>query len=115
MKTIKNVLIALVLTFSVSLMANNEKEGEKKVSAKAELKTEISNLLNKPSFTVENTVNAKVHFILNTKNEFVVLKIDNSTPSVEAYIKSNLNYVKISTSKMQKNKTYVLPLVVKKG
>ena len=52
-------------------------------------------------------------FLINKKGELVVLNIDCANQEICDYVKSRLNYKKIASESILKNKVYRMPLVVK--
>ena len=53
-----------------------------------------------------------VQFIVNAKNEIVVVNV--SSKEMASRIKSRLNYKKLKTEDVQQNEIYTVPLVFKK-
>jgi hypothetical protein len=108
MKTLKIVLVAFVLMLSITTLANNGK----KENFKSVVTTEISSLLKNPGFEVENTLEARVSFMLNSKNEIVVLNVEADNENLDAYIKNRLNYNKLVNTGLKVNQTYILPVKI---
>ena len=96
MKSIKSLLIAVALVFTSFAYATNSKPADKRV--KSVVSQEIQNI----KVTVRLTV--------NKKNEIVVLSLNSNanTYEVEGFIKSRLNYKKLS--KKIDAKIYTLPV-----
>ncbi|WP_375239564.1 hypothetical protein [Aurantibacter sp.] len=113
MKTLKNVLVVLLLSVSMTVVANNgSTKGGEKSSTVSQV---ISTLLKNPYFKVEETLKAKVSFMINSKNEIVVLSVDSQDEKLDAYIKRRLNYSKFEDSGLKKNVAYVLPVRIIKA
>ncbi|WP_299624120.1 hypothetical protein [uncultured Tenacibaculum sp.] len=108
MKSIKSLLIALTLVFTSFAYATNSKPTDKRV--KSEVSQEIQKLLKNPSFLVEKDIKVTVRLTVNKKNEIVVLSVNSNanTYEVEGFIKSRLNYKKLS--KKIDAKIYTLPV-----
>jgi hypothetical protein len=60
----------------------------------------------------EDTERVNVEFLVNANNEIVVLNVSES--SFDYNIKSRLNYHKVETSDVIRNKIYSVPVVFKK-
>ncbi|WP_411768142.1 hypothetical protein [Winogradskyella sp. A3E31] len=92
MKTLKMFALVVVFTFSsaVSASTNPSKDAEPK-----SLTESVSELLQKPNFEVEKSVEAKVFFMINNDNEFVVLSVESTDEGVKNFIKRRLNYKKV--------------------
>lgn len=106
MKTIKNLVLVLAITFSSVLSASTNPTNEEP----SVLSTEIAALLDSPNFRIADEILAKVTFVLNQKNEIVVLNVDTDNSQLEGYIKSRLNYNKLPAQMADKGVTYVVPV-----
>ncbi|WP_299439785.1 hypothetical protein [uncultured Aquimarina sp.] len=73
---------------------------------------EIKELLKKPSFEVENEIEASVTFTLNNEGEIVVLSVDSDSDRIKGFIKDRLNYKKIETKLDADIKFYTMPVRV---
>lgn len=106
MKTVKKLFLVLVITFTGVLSASASPiNAEPSIIAK-----EIGELLENPKFEVGDDMLASVTFVLNKENEIVVLSVDTKSSELESYIKSRLNYNKLSVKLDSKNKTYQVPV-----
>lgn len=112
MKTIKNTLmilgISLLTTFTTMATTTNP------LKAKKHLRGQIVNLIGeKIPLKANEVLNAEVSFLVNGKNEIVVLDVESKNEDLIAFIKRKLNYKKIEvTSKINKKEVYTLPLKV---
>jgi len=92
MKKLITLVLVAVLT-SASVFANDKNTPE----TTQNLRKEIIDLLDKPSFKIENeNIEACIEFTLNAKNEIVILTVDSDKEAIESYVKSRLNYKKVS-------------------
>ena len=106
MKSIKLILtVFLFLSFSFIAKANNKPSFDKTTSI---LTKKVHNLLKEPDFILERDFSITLEFMVNDKNEIVVLSVDTDYDKsvIEDYIKSRLNYKKIG--KKIKSKAYIL-------
>jgi len=62
--------------------------------------------------TIQEEVTLNVTFMVNDKNEIIVMSTDNE--DYDYSIKAILNYKKLKSSDMKINTNYTLPLVLKK-
>ena len=106
MKAIKNAVLVLAISFASVLSASTNPTNEEP----SVLSTEIGALLENPKFRIANDLSAEVTFILNQESEIVVLNVNTDNTQLERYIKSRLNYSKLSNKVAVKNKTYVVPV-----
>jgi len=108
MKNLKILLLTVAFTFSSVLSASTEPT---KVEPTTTISSEIGELLKNPSFLVDKDLAAEVKVTVNDHNELVVLSVNSDHPELDAYIKSRLNYSKISTKSSSK-KTFIVPVVI---
>ena len=107
-KKIKTILLAVVIATSSVLSASTEPVKE---AVKTIITEEVSNLLKNPTFEVTKELLADVRLTINKNNEMVVLSVDSESEQVVNYIKSRLNYNKLSEKVAEK--TYVVPVIIK--
>ena len=107
MKTIKNLVLVAAIAFSTVLSATNPTNSK---SENSKLSYEIQKFLTSHDFDFKNEVTAEVMITLNKDQEIVVLSVDNDNPQVESYIKSKLNYKKLSTKYLGNDKMFKVPV-----
>lgn len=108
MKNLKLVIAILAISISsvVSVSANTEP-----TEVKSDLRAQIVSLLGNHTYELENqTLTAKVSVMLNNKGQLVVISIDSKNEQVHAFIKSRLNYKKVSVKEIKKGSIYIVPL-----
>ena len=110
MKTIKSVVLALVLLVGTTLSAATILPPVEKIN-KEEAIAEIAQLLKNPTFELEEDTRASVILIVNSKNELVVLSVNTENSQVESYVKNRLNYKKLENP-LEKGKEYKLPVII---
>ncbi len=106
MKTVKTLLLVLAITFTSVLSANTDPIKEEPSG----LNQEIAALLKNPKFIVDEDLVAQVTFVLNKDKEIVVLDVDTSSEALESYIKSRLNYSRLTLDVKSEKKIYVIPV-----
>ena len=108
MSSLKLVITAFAfIVFSSASFANTAPD------SKAEIRTEIASFINNINFTEAETESEviHVHFMLNTKNELIVLSTDNKI--LDTKIKNELNYRQVKAGDAEANKVYTLPIRIK--
>jgi hypothetical protein len=105
MKKLSAILIAFVLLMGTTAFAASNSEA----TFKSSVAQEIENLLKKHDLNLDQDVRANVTFIVNNENEIVVLSIDTDDKSIERFVKSRLNYVKLE-SNITHGKEFTVPL-----
>lgn len=66
------------------------------------VKEEIESLLKAPNFKIDKNTTTMVTFMLNKKNEVLVINVETDNKSIERYIKNSLNYKKLKTNTTKK-------------
>lgn len=66
------------------------------------VKEEIESLLKKPNFKLDKDTTAIVTFMVNKKNEILVINVDTKNKLIDRYIKNALNYKKLKTNTTKK-------------
>ncbi len=109
MKSIKILLVAVLIAFSNTVSANEKTPGDDKVKVSV-LSKEIQKLLANPNFPVEQNFFVKVKLTVNNNNEIVVLSVDTEgdIETISTFIKSRLNYKKLISK--TKKKVYIVPV-----
>lgn len=103
-----NVML-LAAAFAISSVAS---ASTKPTKSETNFTSEIKELLENPSFKVEDEIEASVTFTLNNKGEIVVLSVDSDSNIVEGFIKSRLNYQKLEAKPTTGVKFYTMPVRV---
>ncbi len=110
----KLILVILVAFVASSSVFANGKKTPKTETAQQQLRNKIIALLKKPQFEIEKSdITANVEFLLNAKNEIVILVIDSEKEMIAEYVKARLNYRKINLDTPQPtNKTFRMTIKV---
>ena len=77
-------------------------------------RNEIKKLIEKADIAsdIKSDVTVNVTFMVNAKNEIIIMSTDKK--NLDSSIKSTLNYKKLKSSDIEINKTYTLPVSLKK-
>jgi len=112
MKTLKMLVLVVAITFSSVLTAStnpNEKADP------ASITETVKELLENPRFQLDMEVNAMVEIFINQNDEMVVLSVETDNKKVASYIKSSLNYQKLSKDAIGYYKTFKIPVKIHKS
>lgn len=66
------------------------------------VKEEIESLLKKPNFKLDKDTTTIVTFMVNKKNEILVINVATDNKLIDRYIKGALNYKKLKTNTTKK-------------
>ena len=113
MKNLKTIIaiitVSIVTVFSISATNLNTTEVEENKT----LRTEISSFLGKDiPIKLEKATTVKISFIVNNKNELVVLSVQSKILKLEYFLKRTLNYQKITAKGVKKGKIYRMPIKI---
>jgi len=112
MKNLKLFIVAFTL-FTISASAANFNP----IKPTDQLRAEIVDLIgsNCPYEYDKNECTAEVLFTVSTNNEIIILSVVSPNPKAEPYLKSKLNYKKVSHSTNREGEIFLLPLRMVKG
>ena len=108
MKTIKSILVAVVLLVGTVVSATPVEVDKKKPVTVTQ---EISQLLENPTFVVPQDIKAFATVVVNEAGELVVLCVTTENKMVERFVKSRLNYKKL-VNKLEKGREYKVPITI---
>lgn len=111
MRQLKALLLAVTLTFSSVLFASANPE-KPSTAESSKITVKIERFLKNPSFDVNYEMKANVTLTLNKNNELVVLSVDSDDDKIGDFIKSRLNYRKISGSYETLKGKFIVPVRV---
>ena len=109
MKTIKAILMVACFAMTTGLMATDNPS-----TYESNLRAELLDYVKSIDVeSMDETISrVEVHFIVNSKQEIVVVSTSDS--SFDETLKSRLNYKKIKTQGVEQNKLHILPILFKK-
>ncbi|GAB7256299.1 hypothetical protein [uncultured Polaribacter sp.] len=111
MKNFKTIIAVLAISLSTVFTATATDPVLKKNKENSSLRTEMSSYLgNDIPVILKQTTAAEVSFLINNKNEIVVLSVDSKVSELNTYLKSKFNYKKINLKGIKKGEIYLMPL-----
>ncbi|MEJ1223462.1 hypothetical protein [Sediminicola sp. 1XM1-17] len=114
MKKIKSILIAAMLLTVGNVLANDLELTERSiVDPENNLTLQIGEMLMDNSFVYNGKdLLAEVRFTLNRQSEIVVLSVMTEEGPMESFVKSKLNYQKVSQSGFEEGKIFTVQVRV---
>ncbi len=112
MKTLKMLVLVVTITFSSFLSARTNPIEKAEPTS---ITQSVWELLKKPNFTLKNDVSAMVDVFINENDEMIVLFVATDNKSVESYIKTRLNYKKLSKELIGNRKSFKVPVKILKS
>ncbi|QTE23193.1 hypothetical protein [Polaribacter cellanae] len=114
MKNFKSIIAIIAISLSTVFSATANNVDPKTNKETKTLRTEMFGFIGKNiSVEIKKTTTAEVLFIINNKDEVVVLSVNSKNPELNSFLKNKLNYKKIVTKNVIKGKIYKMPLKVK--
>lgn len=107
-------LAVLFFVFAMSItstFANND--DDKRKEEEKVLRTQIVQFLG--NYDNYENVKAEVTFMLNRKNEIVILSVNSSKREVESFVKARLNYKRVKDTTVKPMKIFKLPIRIVKA
>ncbi|WP_299362531.1 hypothetical protein [Winogradskyella sp.] len=112
MKKLKMLVLVAAIMFTGAISANTNPIKEAEPNSITET---VGKLLKNPEFQLKKDTDALVQIAINQDNEMVVLSVDTENKAVESYIKSRLNYKKVSEDAVGFNKSFKIPVKMLKS
>lgn len=113
MKNLKSIITVIAICLVTSLSANNSENNPTKSNEK--LRSEIVSILgSKVPLVLTKSSEAEVSFIVNDKNEIVVISVDSASSEFNSFVKNKLNYKKINETGAKKGEIYKMPVKINK-
>lgn len=109
----KTILIVFLIGFANISLASNEVPANKK-EIMTSITKDVEKLLKKSDLALKGTEIATVKIMINTKNEIVVLSVDTDNSQVDTFVKSRLNYKKVSVKTASEFFTLPIKILARK-
>ncbi|OIQ40578.1 MAG: hypothetical protein BM563_02550 [Bacteroidetes bacterium MedPE-SWsnd-G1] len=113
MKNLKVFISTIALTLfvgSVTFASSTTKTNQKQ-----QLRSELVRLLGDLEGVEEETdISANISFLVNEKNEVVVISVNSKNYQVREIIKGKLNYRTVKASGIKRGEIYIVPLKITK-
>lgn len=113
MKNLKKLISSIALTLFVGsfAFAGTTTKSDQKQQLRSELVQLLGDL---NEFEEKTNITANVSFVVNDKNEVVVISVNSKNAQVREILKGKLNYKKIETLGIERGEIYSMPLKIKK-
>ena len=116
MRNLKSIIailaISLATTFSTTATEKDNDKESKKVTQ--ELRTEIVSFLGSTvQLDIKKSSVAEISFMVNNKNEIVVISVDSKEREFQSIVKNKLNYKKIDVKGAKRGEIYRVPVKLK--
>lgn len=105
MRKISLVLVAAMLLFTGSLLANDVKD----IDPTKSLSAQITEILDNNDFSDDSVdETAQVRFTLNNQGEIVVMSVETKNVKLESFVKARLNYKKVKVDNLEEGKLFTV-------
>jgi hypothetical protein len=110
MRNLKSIIAILAISLSTVFSANATETNSSKTK---ELRAEIVSILgNTISLEIKKTSTAEISFMINNKNEIVIISVNSKINKLNSIIKRKLNYKKVDVKGTKKGEIYKMPLKI---
>ena len=114
MRNLKTVItmvaISLMSTFSTFAADTTPKTTNQEIREKV-----VGLLGDSVNMALITDTSVKISFMVNNKNEMVVVSIDSNDASIHSFVKKKLNYKNLSVKGIKIGEIYSIPLKLKKA
>lgn len=111
MKKLKSIIVILAISIATTFSVSANEVNPSKITK--HLRNQIVSLLGeKVSLEIEKTGTAEVSFLINNKNEIVIISVDSKLSSFNSFVKNKLNYKKINTKGISRGEIYRMPIKI---
>lgn len=117
MKKVQLIITSMALMLTV-LSASANSSPTSLANSKKELRTKIASLLGKQvAVNIEDGMDivANISFMINSKNELIIISVDSKNSTVDACVKNKLNYKTVKVKGIKKGEVYEVPLKIKRS
>ena len=112
MRNLKSIIAIIAITLATTFSATATEKESSKITKK--LRTELVSMLgDKIQLELKETTSAEISFIINNKNEVVIVSVDSKVSAFNSHVKSKLNYKKINVKGVKKGEVYRIPVKIK--
>lgn len=114
MRNLKSIIAILAISLATTFSTSATEKESSKITKK--LRTELVSMLgDKIQAEIKTTTAAEISFIVNNKNEVVIVSVDSKVSSFSSHVKRKLNYKKINVKGVKKGEVYRIPVTIKAG
>lgn len=112
MRNLKSIITIIAISLATTFSATANEKEPTKVTEK--LRTEIISILgNTVQLELKKTASAEISFMINNKNELVVVSVDSNVLEFQSIVKNKLNYKKLNFKGAKKGEIYRVPVKIK--
>jgi hypothetical protein len=116
MRNLKTIITVIALSVSTIFSVDATEKNLSNSKVNKQLRTEIISLLgDKITLQIINESLAEVAFIVNNKNEIVIISVNSKIDNLNSFVKNKLNYKKRITKGVKKGEFYRMPLKIKQS
>ncbi len=114
MRKLKSIIAIIAITFATTFSTNATEKKPSKITNK--LRTEIVSMLGtKVKAEIKQSTTGEISFMINNKNEVVIISVDTNVTEFNSLVKRKLNYKKIDVKGVKKGEIYTLPVKINAG
>ncbi|MHB0756140.1 hypothetical protein [Polaribacter sp. M15] len=112
MRNLKSIIAIIAITLATTFSANATEKKPSKITT--QLRTELVAMLgNKVQVQLQESTSGEISFMVNNKNEIVIISVDSKVKEFNTMVKSKLNYKKVNVKGVKKGEIYKIPVKLK--
>ena len=114
MKNLKTIIAIFAISLATTFSTTATEKSPSKITK--QMRTEVVSMLGNNLYIELDipTTTAEVSFMINSKNEIVVVNVKSKVNEFNSYVKNKLNFKKIKVKGITKGKIYILPVKINK-
>lgn len=113
MNKLKSIITVIAISLATTFSTTAGETEPSKITQ--ELRTEIVSLLgDKIPMILTESSSAEISFVINHKNEIVILAVDSKLEQITHFVKNKLNYQKVQVKGALIGEVYKIPLKIRK-
>lgn len=111
MRKLKSIIAIIAISLATTFSTNATEKESSKINK--ELRTELVSMLGKKiRVEVKEATTAEISFMVNNKNEVVIISVDSRVDEFNSMVKNKLNYKKINVKGVKKGEIYRIPVKI---
>ncbi|WP_397446850.1 hypothetical protein [Polaribacter sp. R77954] len=111
MRNLKSIIAIIAISLATTFSTHATEKNYSKVTQ--QLRTELVSMLgDKVQVELKESTSGEISFMVNNKNEIVIISVDSNVTEFNSLVKRKLNYKKINVKGVKKQEIYIIPVKI---
>lgn len=111
MRKLKSIITIIAISLATTFSTTATEKEPSKITK--ELRTELVSMLgNKIQVELKESTTGEISFMVNNKNEVIIISVDSKVDEFNSMVKNKLNYKKITVKGVKKGEIYRIPVKI---